>query len=242
MKSDSAQMPILDQWEITLSVDDVLRAQAADADEIRKRRPSLIKITEQAINKGKYLIKPIVLYEIYPVKSFVHERLDLVANPSNPVNPHLSGSLIAQHLAGAQQVIVMLCTIGRELDETVSSLFRSDPLGAIALDGMGSAAVENLGIQACNYFEAQANTDGFNTSMPLNPGMVGWPVEEGQLQIFTLLDSEKIHVSLTESCMMVPNKSLSMVLGIGKELSSMGSSCDYCSLKGVCKYQNHYAK
>jgi hypothetical protein len=240
--SDTTYMPILDQWEITLSIDDVLRAQAADPEAIRLRRPALIEITQQAINMGKYLLKPLVLYETYSVKSFIHERLDLISNPTNPGNAYLSGALIAQHLAGAQQVILMLCTIGSELDETVSSLFSSDPLQAIALDGMGSAAVENLGMQACNYFEAQANTDGLNTSMPLNPGMVGWPVEEGQLQIFTLLDSEQIHVSLTESCMMVPNKSLSMVLGLGKGLSSMGSSCDYCSLKGVCKYQNHYAK
>ncbi len=235
-------MPILDQWEITLTVDDVLRAQGADPAAIRSRRPSLIKITEQAIHKGKYLLKPLVLYETYPVKSFIHQRLELVPSPANPGNAQLSGALIAQHLAGAQRVIVMLCTIGNELDETVSSVFMSDPVGAIALDGMGSAAVENLAIQACNYFEARASDDGQNTSMPLNPGMIGWPVEQGQLQIFTLLDSEQIHVSLTESCMMLPNKSLSMVLGVGKELSSLGTSCDYCSLKGVCKYQNHYAK
>jgi hypothetical protein len=235
-------MPILDQWKITLTVEDVLRAQATDPEIIRLRRPSIIKITEQAIEKGDYLLKPIVLYETYTVNSFTHERLDLVPSPTNPGNAYLSGSLITQHLAGAQQIIVMLCTVGSALDETVSSLFMSDPLGAIALDAMGSAAVENLGIQACNYFEAHAKADGQNTSMPLNPGMVGWPVEEGQLQIFTLLDSEQIHVSLSESCMMVPNKSLSMVLGMGKEITSIGSSCDYCSLKGVCKYQNHYAR
>jgi hypothetical protein len=234
-------MPVLDQWEITLSVDDVLRAQAADPAAIRLRRPSLIKVTEQSINLGKALLQPLVLYETYSVKDFVHERLNLVSDAANSTNAHLSGALIAQHLAGAQQVIVMLCTIGSALDETMSSLFNSDPLSAMALDGVGSAAVESLGIQACNYFEAQARSNALNTSMPLNPGMVGWPVEEGQLQIFTLLESEQIHVSLTDSCMMIPNKSLSMVLGVGKELSSTGSSCDYCSLKGVCKYQDHYA-
>jgi hypothetical protein len=31
------------------------------------------------------------------------------------------------------------------------------------------------------------------------------------------------------------------VLGIGKDVSPVGSSCDYCTLKGTCKYQNHYA-
>lgn len=234
-------MPILDQWEISLTIDDVLRAQGANPESIRLRRPSLIQTTEHAITKSKYLLQPRVLYEIYPVKSFVHERLELDSTPINPGKAYLTGPLIAQHLAAARQVILMLCTIGSDLDETVSSLFKADPVQAVALDGVGSAAVENLAIQVCNYFEAQAKASGQNTSMPLNPGMVGWPVEEGQPQIFTLLDYDQIKVSLTDSCMMVPNKSLSMVLGMGKDLSSIGSSCDYCSLKGVCKYQNHYA-
>ena len=78
--------------------------------------------------------------------------------------------------------------------------------------------------------------------MPLNPGMVGWPLDIGQQQIFSLLDGEEINVSLTDSWMMVPNKSLSLVMGIGPNVSAYETSCEYCSLKGICKYQNHYAK
>lgn len=235
-------MPILDRWDLPITVDDALRAQGADPDAIRSRRPTLISSTEKAISMGANLLKPRVLYEKYTVKSFAHERLQLNVNSSSQGKAYLSGQLIAQHLAPAQQVIVMLCTIGKELDDTVSSLFNADPLLGLALDGVGSAAVEMLAIQACNYFEIQANDAGVKTSLPLNPGMVGWPVDQGQPQIFALLESEEIQVSLTDSCMMVPNKSLSMVLGVGKDLSVTGTYCEYCSLKGVCKYQNHYAK
>ncbi len=235
-------MPILNDWQLPLNIDDVLRAQGAEPEVIRKRRPGLIANTEKAITIGKSLLHPAVLYEKYPVNRFIHERLELMSTSPTDGKVQLAGALIAQHLAAAQEIIVMVCTIGAELDDTVSSLFKSDPVTAVALDGVGSAAVELLAIQACNLFEAEALEKGFKTSMPLNPGMVGWPVEEGQPQIFSLLDSESIRVSLTESCMMVPNKSLSMVLGIGKEMSAAGSGCDYCSLNGVCRYQNHYAK
>jgi len=235
-------MPILDNWKLRLTVDDVLRAQGADPDAIRIRRPSLVKSTEEAIAIGVPLLHPRVLYEKYTVKGLLHERLELYSNSSSNGKSFLSGQLIAQHLARAQMIVVIVCTIGNELDEHVSSLFKIDPIIALALDGVGSASVEMLAIQACNYFEAQAKADGLNTSMPLNPGMVGWPLEQGQPQIFTLLESDDIYVSLTESCMMTPNKSLSMVLGIGQDVSTIGSSCDYCSLKGICKYQNHYAK
>jgi len=40
--------------------------------------------------------------------------------------------------------------------------------------------------------------------MPLNPGMIGWSVDIGQPEIFSLLDCEEIDVSLTDSYMMVP--------------------------------------
>jgi hypothetical protein len=235
-------MSILNQWDIQLSTDEVLRSQGADPGVLKLRRPSIVKITENAIVRGVPLLQPQVLYEEYPVSGLVHERLELNSSTSNPKKPHLSGQLITQHLARSQAVIVMVCTIGGVLDEMVSSMFKVDPSLAVAMDGVGSAAVESLAIQACNYFEDQAKSEGLNTTMPLNPGMVGWPVEQGQPEIFTLLDSDSIHVTLNESCMMTPNKSLSMVLGVGKDVTPIGTSCDYCSLKGVCKYQNHYGR
>lgn len=235
-------MPILDKWNLQITTDQVLRAQGADPDEIRVRRPSLLTSTIEAIKLGNTIFNPIVLYQKYTVKQFIHDRVELM-----PVYPEqgrciLSGPLIVEHLGKANEVIVMLCTIGKDLEETISSLFNVDPVAAIALDGFGSAAVEILSIEACNYFENKAQIEGFRTSMPLNPGMIGWPLDIGQAQIFSLLDSEEIHISLTDSFMMIPNKSLSIILGVGLDFSSAVSSCKYCSLKGVCKYQNHYVK
>ena len=235
-------MPILDHWEIKLSLDDVLRSQGADPDVIRSRRPKLVAATEASIERGLPLLKPRVLYEKYAIKSLTHERLELSNHRSEGGKYYLSGPLIVQHLKRAEAVILVLCTIGRDLDDTLSSVFHTDPLTALALDGVGSAAVENLGLQACNYFEMQVKNDGLNTSLPLSPGMMDWPVEVGQPQIFSLLDCEEIQVSLTDSWMMVPNKSISMVLGVGIDLSASGATCDFCNLNGVCKYQNHYAQ
>jgi hypothetical protein len=235
-------MPILDQWEIQLTTDQVLRAQGSDPDVIRSRKPRLVKSTEDAIVRGQPLLQPRVLFEKYQVKQLAHERLELISPNADHGKYYLSGALIAQQLARTQSIIVMVCTFGSNLEEAVSNLFIFDPLIALALDGVGSAAVELLAIQACNYFENQLKNEGLNTTIPINPGMVGWPVDIGQPQIFSLLNSDEIHVSLTDSCMMVPNKSLSLVIGIGTDVSVLGTVCDYCSLKYICKYQNHHAK
>ena len=235
-------MPVLDQWKISIDANDVLRGQGADPEVILKRRPSLERTAEVALLNATSIIHPIILYEEYKITKVIHDRLELQPIFDFQKKPGLHSPLVTRQLGQAQEVIVMVCTIGSELDERVGSLFRVDPLAAIAMDGVGSAAIENLAIQACNYFEDMANSRGLNTSMPLNPGMIDWTVEQGQPEIFSLLDSEQIQVTLTDSCMMVPNKSISMILGVGKDVSATGTSCDFCNLKGICKYQNHYAE
>jgi hypothetical protein len=153
----------------------------------------------------------------------------------------LKGPLIAQHLVAAEQVILLVCTIGAELENIVSELMQTDPLLGWTLDGLGSAAVEALALDACNHFEDRAARTGRHTSLPLSPGMIGWPVEEGQPQIFSIIDGLEAGIRLTASGQMAPRKSLSMVLGVGVNIGRGGRTCDYCSLSDSCKYQNHYA-
>ena len=40
--------------------------------------------------------------------------------------------------------------------------------------------------------------------------------------------------------MMVPRKSLTLVLGQGAGLEAAGSACAFCSLQATCRYQDHY--
>lgn len=112
----------------------------------------------------------------------------------------------------------------------------------LALYGAGSAAVEALANAACLYFEEEAAQLGWQTTIPLSPGMIGWSVEEGQPQIFSLLDGSQIGVRLTESAVMLPMKTLSLVLGVGSDLNRMGTTCDYCTMREICKYSSNHAQ
>jgi hypothetical protein len=40
--------------------------------------------------------------------------------------------------------------------------------------------------------------------------------------------------------MMVPKKSTSMVIGIGREVEHAGESCDYCSMAATCRYRQEH--
>jgi len=108
----------------------------------------------------------------------------------------------------------------------------------LALDGVGSAAVEALATAACRHFAAEAAAEGMRTTVPLNPGMVGWPVPEGQAQIFAILDGSEIGVTLTADHLMMPIKSLSMVIGVGLQVDTQGRPCDFCTMAEVCRYRS----
>ena len=230
-----AEAMVARDWKLDIDADMVLRGQGADAETIRQRRPRLVDIADRAVAEGVSLIDPVVIYRQLPVESLRHERLTLAGGAV------LSGALLAQHLAPAEQIVLIVCTIGKALEQRVAELIRADPPYGLALDGFGSVAVEALGVAACTRFEEQAAREAMHTSIPLSPGMIGWPVDVGQMQIFSLLDAEQIGVTLTESAQMVPRKSTSMVLGISHTAFSEGRTCDFCSLRETCRYQDHYA-
>ena len=223
-------MPILADWNLTVDADKVLWGQGADPAVVRGRRPRLVQIADEAIEEGRPLLEPVVLYDTFDVLGLRHERLDLAGGRS------LSGPLIAQQLGRASRVIVAVCTVGERLSRYASEVGRTDPVRSMALDGLASAAAQELAESACQRFEALASRDGLVAGFPLNPGMVGWTLSSGQAQIFSLVSAQAIGVELTVSGLMTPVKSLSFVLGFGDEADPTSCSCDYCTMRDTCRF------
>ena len=228
-------MPTLTHLELEIGVDDVLRGQGADPMIVRKRSPHLITVAERAIQEGLLLIQPSVCYREYRLQDVWHERLIFVSGE------HLSGKLVARHLAAAQRIAIILCTIGDRLEKRSAEVWASDMVYSMALDGVGTAAVEALSAAACQYLSQQAESQGLQASIPISPGMIDWSVGEGQEQIFRLLEGEQAGVILTESFLMIPRKSATMVVGIGPNFITDGRACDFCNMRNKCRYQDQYA-
>lgn len=222
----------LTDWELEIDVDMVLRGQGADPAVVRQRRPRLVEIAAHALTEGMQLMQSSVVYRILMVQNLRHETMLLEGGAK------LTGTLIAEQMAQAQQVAVMVCTLGKALEDRISILMQSDPLLAFALDGFGTAAMESLGAGICSKLEAEARERGSYASIPLNPGIIGWPVDVGQPQIFSLLDTSPIGVALNDSFQMIPRKSTSMILGISSSPFNAGRTCDFCGLLETCRYQN----
>jgi len=88
--------------------------------------------------------------------------------------------------------------------------------------------------------DSSAEAEGLGTTIPLSPGLLGWPVVIGQRQIFALLDTASAGVRLTEGYMMIPKKSTSLVIGVGTDVEHVGESCDYCSMAATCRFREEH--
>ena len=227
-------MPIWDTQDLDFDVDAVLRGQGADPAAIRERSPRLVDLAERALEEGISLLEPTTLFRELSVETLRHERLILDSGST------LSGTLIAEHLGPADRVISILCTVGDALENHASEVSQENIVYGLALDGVGSAAVEALANAACKHFEDKAVELGYQSSIPISPGMVGWPVEKGQPELFEILEPDQVNVHLTEYGIMRPRKSLTMVLGLGPKMKTEGRTCDFCAMRETCRYQDHY--
>jgi len=227
-------MPILDPPRLLIDEDAVLRGQGADPHAIRQRSPKIVEMAGQALQDGTAYLEPQVLFHRLKVDAVKHERVLLE-------NGHrLTGSLIANHLGPAEYVVLLLCTVGSRIDDQIAKVMNEDMLYGLALDGVGSAAVEALANAACKHFEDEAAASGLQSSIPLSPGMVGWDVQYGQPEIFAILDGSEAGVQLSPHAIMHPRKSLTMVIGFGKEMTFAGKTCDFCAMNETCRYKDHY--
>jgi hypothetical protein len=227
-------MPVWKTHDIDFDVDAILRGQGADPGAIRSRSPRLVELAGRALEEGRALLKPQTLFRELDVDVLRHERLVLDSGQ------YLSGELVSDHLSPAQRVVLILCTVGDALEAHAAEVSKDDIVYGLALDGVGSAAVEALANAACKHFEDQAEEHGYQSSIPISPGMVGWPVEKGQPEIFKILDPEQIDVRLTEYGLMIPRKSLTMAVGFGPQMKTAGRTCDFCAMRETCRYQDHY--
>jgi hypothetical protein len=218
-------------WNFSLSADDVLRGQGMNPQVVGNGKPLLHAAAERALADGVGLIRPVAQTTEIVVSQHRHGRILLDGGAV------LTGPLVTQQLGGAQRLVAAVCTIGSELEDTVNHLLGDDPLYALALDGLGNAAVESLAQQVCRRTGEQVQAEGLQASSPLSPGSPDWPVEVGQPQIFFLLDPAKAGIVLSSGGMMIPKKSLSFVVGVGPEMSQV-NMCSVCSLEATCRYHH----
>lgn len=222
-------MPVITDFPLALDTAYVLQGQGLDP---ARARPEIVAAAREALGEIQALLAPVALYDTVPVREFRHHTVILEDGAS------FAGELVAQALASATEIAPAVCTIGSALETRVSALFAAgNPLRALALDGAGIAALGQISRTVGERICTEARARGLRVGMRVSPGQEGWPLEQ-QSVLFDLLPAQEIGVRLTESCLMLPRKSVSFAIGLGPEMQADATACDYCSKRDRCRWRD----
>lgn len=148
----------------------------------------------------------------------------------------LEGEEIRAFLADCDQVILLAATLGAEPDLLQRRLRLRDMSAAVILDAAGSAAIENVCDNLCadlsGAFAPRHLTERFS------PGYGDMPLSQ-QSGFFRLLDiNRRLGVSLTDSGLMVPQKTVTAVVGVSdRPQPKRRSGCDSCAMAAGCAFR-----
>lgn len=129
----------------------------------------------------------------------------------------------------------IVASVGKELDEWIEQKRSGeDVMEAFIADALGSVIVEAIVAWGLVYLEERMKDWDLKVSNSYSPGYCGWNVVEQRL-FFSLLPERFCGISLTDSCLMLPIKSVSSLVGIGKDIKKKAYGCAICKKKDCFK-------
>ncbi|MBO4963632.1 MAG: methionine synthase [Prevotella sp.] len=146
------------------------------------------------------------------------------------------GRIISRQLRGSRQFVVFVCTSGMTYQMLHDRLTEEgDMVRLFVADAIGSVIAERTADCMQAEVAAYIAGRGYKNTNRFSPGYCGWHVSE-QRRLFSLFpQSAPCGVTLTDSCLMIPIKSVSGVIGIGSSVRCLDYSCGLCDMKQCYK-------
>ncbi len=140
-----------------------------------------------------------------------------------------TGSIIAHHLRDATSLAVFVSTIGNGMELWSKELLQEqhDPLTSYLVDRTASLLAERTADIVHKKILESFKEKNFHGTQRFSPGYCGWDVSD-QKKLFSLLPAKFCGVSINESSLMVPIKSVSGIVGGGKNIVWEDYFCDVC--------------
>ena len=146
------------------------------------------------------------------------------------------GKAVCSELKGAERLAFYVCTAGKIISEKSTSLLQgSDPVLGYVYDVLGSIITEAAGDKMQSFLKSENVINGDQLTNRYSPGYCQWPVSD-QHKLFSFFHENICGISLTDSSLMNPVKSISGVIGIGKNVKYREYVCTLCSSKD-CIYR-----
>lgn len=163
----------------------------------------ILTLVDKAIDAIESNVKPKSLYRIF--ECTVNDNELIIGDY------HFESTRLAKNLKGCTRVVAFGATLGTECDRLIKIATSTDLAMAIALQATAAAKIEEV----CDSLEEKIKAEhGIKLRQRYSPGYFDLDITE-QRKFFNLLElTKRIGLTLTDTCEMVPTKSVTAFIGI----------------------------
>lgn len=149
----------------------------------------------------------------------------------------INSQALYQNLKDCEQVILFAATLGIGVDMLLKRYSRLNMSRAVVLQAASSAMIEEVCDRENERLQDEFLQKGLYLRPRFSPGYGDFPLSF-QIHLLGLLDAGKrVGITLTDSLLMLPSKSVTAVIGVGREdADCVSGGCAACGQKG-CIYR-----
>lgn len=195
----------------------------------KKEDDSLKTLIDECLKEIEGKLSYKICYSFFDI-DFCNDILDLsfASTKSNDLK---------NNLKDCKKIIVFGATIGIEIDRLIAKYGKISPVKSLIFQAIGAERIESV----CDIFNEEIKKDLSNENLftrpRFSPGYGDFPLDF-QRDIFNVLDChKKIGLTLNDSLIMSPSKSVTAIIGISnKDNCKNLSNCKKCTQKN-CSFR-----
>ena len=180
-----------------------------------------------ACDEALLLLQVRGVYKIYD-----YDCKNNIVNSAPPFK--IVGNSIIKHLAGCEKVACIAVTVGENIELEVTKKFDAgEYVSSVLLDAAATAAVEQAADELEKAIAREVAKQSLKMRWRFSPGYGDWQLDN-QKKFFYVTGAPEIGMTLTESLMLVPRKSVTAIIGLEKNFSDAKNilhkkNCATCS-------------
>lgn len=184
--------------------------------------PEVLEKTDRLLKQIYGMVQPCYSFKIYP--GVIKNNIVHIGKES-----FNTGNIITHALKGSIHFAVFITTAGILFQQWLEQLqLNNDIVDYYIANCIGSEIAEATTDWFQKKLEFEYQESHLSISNRYSPGYCGWDVTE-QHKLFSLIRDNNSGVTLTESGLMYPIKSVSGIIGIGKEVKRKEYGCSQCN-------------
>ncbi len=148
----------------------------------------------------------------------------------------LKSKALRRNLLGCDEAIFIAATLGPEIDRLMTRYLRLSISKAAVLQATGAAAIEAYLDSLSDKIAVAVEKEGLFMRPRFSPGYGDLPLEIQGVFLDTLNATKQIGIHLSDGGVMLPEKSVTAIIGLSKEKLCHTKGCQACDNTG-CEFR-----